>query len=31
MAEIEINLLTMIEFIINLEVNMVNKVLKYSF
>ena len=31
MVEIEINLWTMIEFIFNLEVSMVNKVLKYSF
>ena len=31
MAEIEINLWTMIEFIFNLEVSMMNKVLKYSF
>ena len=29
MAEIEINLWTMIEFIFNLEVSMVNKVLEY--
>ena len=29
MAEIEINLWTMIEFIYNLEVSMVNKVLEY--
>ena len=31
MAVIEINLWTMIEFIFNLEVSMVNKELKYSF
>ena len=30
MAEIEINLWTMIEFIFNLEVSMMNKLLKYS-
>ena len=31
MVEIEINLWTMIEFIFNLEISMVNKVLKYLF